>query len=112
MVLQVVLNLIINAIQAAQGEPNAKVTVSTGLRDGMVACTVRDNGPGVPADKADAIFRPFMTTKAQGTGLGLATSRRLIELHGGRLRLENPGEPGASFTFTLRPFAGQEPGQA
>jgi signal transduction histidine kinase len=45
-----------------------------------------------------------MTTKPRGTGLGLATSRRLIELQGGRLWLENPGAPGACFTFTLPAF--------
>jgi signal transduction histidine kinase len=55
----------------------------------------------VPADKAEAIFRPFVTTKPRGTGLGLAISRRMIELQGGSLVLDNPGEPGASFTFTL-----------
>jgi signal transduction histidine kinase len=55
----------------------------------------------VPADRADTIFRPFVTSKARGTGLGLSISRRIIELHGGTLRLDNPGEPGASFTLTL-----------
>ena len=86
----------------------ATVVLSTNVRDGQVACSIRDNGPGVPAGRAVAIFRPFVTTKPRGTGLGLATSRRLIELHGGRLWLENPGEPGACFTFTLPVFAGHE----
>lgn len=102
MVLQVLVNLIINAIQATHGMTDARVDVSTLMNGQMMACTVRDNGPGVPADRAEAIFRPFVTTKREGTGLGLATSRRLIELLGGRLRLDNPGQPGASFTFTLR----------
>jgi signal transduction histidine kinase len=105
MVLQVLVNLIINAIQATHGTADAHVTVSTAMDGAMAACTIRDSGPGVPADRADAIFRPFVTTKREGTGLGLATSRRLIELHGGRLRLDNPGQPGASFTFTLRTSA-------
>ena len=109
MVRQVTVNLIINALQAIEGVVGATVVVSTGIRDGQVACSIRDNGPGVPADKADAIFRPFMTTKEHGTGLGLATSRRLIELHGGRLWLENPGGPGACFTFTLPGPSGHDP---
>ncbi len=109
MVLQVIVNLIINALHATEGVAGATVVLSTSMRDGLAACSLRDNGPGVPADKADAIFRPFMTTKAQGTGLGLATSRRLVELHGGRLWLDNPGAPGACFTFTLPVFAGHEP---
>jgi signal transduction histidine kinase len=101
MVQQVIVNLLINALQALEGVSGATVVLSTSVRDGEVACSVRDNGPGIPADRAETIFRPFMTTKARGTGLGLATSRRLIELQGGELWLENPGEPGACFTFTL-----------
>ena len=104
MVRQVIVNLLINALQASEGVPDARIVLSTGARDGQAACSVRDNGPGVPADRADTIFRPFMTTKPRGTGLGLATSRRLIELQGGRLWLENPGAPGACFTFTLPVF--------
>jgi signal transduction histidine kinase len=108
MVLQVIVNLLINAIQATQGISGAKVTISTGLRDGQASCTFCDNGPGVPEGRAAAIFRPFVTTKARGTGLGLATSRRLVELHGGRLWLENPGAPGACFTFALPVFGAHE----
>ncbi len=109
MLRQVIVNLLINALHAIEGIPGATVVLSAGIRDGQAAFTVRDNGPGVPADRADAIFRPFMTTKPHGTGLGLATSRRLIELHGGRLWLENPGAPGACFTFTVPVFGGHEP---
>lgn len=109
MVRQVIVNLLINALQAMDGVVGASVVLSANMRDGQAAFTLRDNGPGVPADRADAIFRPFMTTKPHGTGLGLATSRRLIELHGGRLWLENPGAPGATFTFTLPVFGGHAP---
>lgn len=107
MVRQVVVNLLLNALHVVEGHPGAKVVLSAILRDGQAACSVRDDGPGVPADRADAIFRPFVTTKPRGTGLGLATSRRLVELQGGQLWLENPGQPGACFTFTLPLFAGQ-----
>jgi signal transduction histidine kinase len=109
MLRQVIVNLLINALQAMEGGAGAAVNLSLGMRDGQAAFTVQDAGPGVPADRADAIFRPFMTTKPSGTGLGLATSRRLIELHGGRLWIENPGSPGARFTFTLPRFGGHGP---
>jgi signal transduction histidine kinase len=67
---------------------------------------VRDTGPGVTAADADRLFQPFFTTKPRGTGLGLAISRRLVENFDGRLWLENPGERGASFAFSLPLAAG------
>jgi signal transduction histidine kinase len=108
MVQQVVVNLVINALQALQGTEGARVVLATTMRERHAACSVCDNGPGVPVDRAETIFKPFVTTKAQGTGLGLATSRRLIELHGGRLWLDNPGGPGACFVFTLPVAAASE----
>ena len=101
MVRQIVLNLILNALEATEGTPDPGVVVSIETRDKAAWCRVRDNGPGVPADRVATLFRPFFTTKARGTGLGLPTSRRLAELLGGELVLENPGEPGASFAFSL-----------
>ncbi len=98
---QVLVNLLLNARQATSSD--GEVVVSTGHREDHLWCRVRDDGPGVAADRAEAIFRPFVTSKTRGTGLGLSISRRVIELHGGRLVLDNPGEPGASFTFTLPP---------
>jgi hypothetical protein len=96
---QVVVNLLLNAQQAAG--PGGEVTIETGALPGRVWCRVRDTGPGVPADKVDQVFRPFFTTKARGTGLGLSISRRIAEMQGGSLTLDNPGEPGAAFTLTL-----------
>ncbi len=101
MVRQVLVNLVLNALHAAGQQAGGRVEISTEARDATVLCRVRDNGPGVARRDAEAIFRPFVTTKAGGTGLGLAISRRLVELHHGRLWLENPGEPGASFVFEL-----------
>ena len=65
----------------------------------MVWLRVQDDGPGVPIDRAESVFRPFFTTKTRGTGLGLPISRRIAELHGGRLVLES--EAGAGFCATL-----------
>lgn len=101
LVRQVLVNLLLNSQQAARAPDLLHVVVSTGTRNGDAWCRVQDNGTGVPAGRADAIFRPFVTTKKRGTGLGLSISRRVIELQGGRLALDNPGESGASFTFTL-----------
>lgn len=101
MVRQVLVNLLLNAQQAVPARVPGSYAVATGVSDGMAWCRVRDYGPGVPADRAETIFRPFVTTKTRGTGLGLSISRRLIEMQGGRLTLDNPGQAGASFTFTI-----------
>jgi signal transduction histidine kinase len=103
---QVLVNLLLNAQHASSGA--GEVVVSTGRAEDHLWCRVSDDGPGVPADKAEAIFKPFVTSKTRGTGLGLSISRRVVELHGGRLVLDNPGEPGASFTFSL-PLAAPGP---
>jgi signal transduction histidine kinase len=101
MVRQVLVNLLLNAQQAVPAGTVPVFTVSTGASSGDAWCRVRDNGPGIPADRAATVFQPFMTTKARGTGLGLSISRRVMEVQGGRLGLDNAGEPGASFTLTL-----------
>lgn len=108
MVRQVLVNLLLNAQQAVAAGAPGTYEIATGASDGMAWCRIRDYGPGVPANRAEAIFRPFVTTKTRGTGLGLSISRRLVEMQDGRLVLDNPGQPGASFTFTL-PLALREP---
>lgn len=98
---QVLVNLLLNAQQAVPAGTDPQITVTTGSDKARGFCRVRDNGPGVPAARANAIFQPFVTTKPRGTGLGLAISRRALALQNGDLSLDNPGQPGASFTFTL-----------
>ncbi|HSL22663.1 MAG TPA: ATP-binding protein [Vicinamibacterales bacterium] len=107
LVRQVVVNLLLNAAETDPHGDNFCITLQTGRNGSFAWCRVSDNGPGVPAEAAAKIFQPFVTSKLRGTGLGLPTSRRLIELQGGALSLENPGQPGASFLFTV-PFAGKE----
>ena len=103
---QVVANLVLNAIQAlrASGAPGV-VRISTFSDGERAVLEVADSGPGVPAEVAQRIFEPFFTTKppGQGTGLGLAVSRQLVERHGGRLTLA-PSQRGARFQVEL-PFA-------
>ncbi len=92
-------NLLINAAQAMRGE--GAITVA--LADEGESRTVRvaDHGPGIAADIRQKLFQPFFTTKSRGTGLGLATARRLIEVHGGTINIDCPPEGGTMVTFTV-----------
>ncbi len=98
---QVVINLLINAAQAMNGE--GTLELSGREVDGKVELQVRDHGPGLPADIQPRLFEPFFTTKAagKGTGLGLAVSRHLIEAMGGQLTAGNHPDGGAVFTVRL-----------
>jgi signal transduction histidine kinase len=81
--------------------PTGALTISTRGRDETVLVSVSDTGVGIPADKLDDIFSAFVTTKAGGTGMGLAISRTIIEAHGGRLWATANPEAGATLHFTL-----------
>jgi hypothetical protein len=69
--------------------------------DGQLLISVSDTGVGLPAEKAGEIFNAFFTTKPQGSGMGLAISRSIVEAHGGRLWATANGGRGATFHFTL-----------
>ncbi|HVV82429.1 MAG TPA: protoglobin domain-containing protein [Kofleriaceae bacterium] len=94
---QVVQNLVRNAVEAS--ERGQRVEVSVAWTDEGASITVRDHGPGVPADVVPRIYEPFFSTKEGGTGMGMAIVHSLVSLHGGTITLSNPG--GASFTVTL-----------
>jgi PAS domain S-box-containing protein len=97
---QVLMNLMLNGIEA-MSERGGELKTSTRRDGGEVMVSVSDTGEGVPTDKLEEIFNPFVTTKAEGTGMGLAISQTIIESHGGRLwATMNPGG-GATFHFTL-----------
>ena len=101
---QVVVNLIINAVHAMQGSSRAALlSLSSHTNErGDAVLSVLDTGPGVPAALQERIFEPFFTTKAtsQGTGLGLAVSRSIVESHGAHLTLDSSAA-GARFSITL-----------
>ena len=98
---QVLMNLMLNGVEAMK-DTNGELTVtSKRTDDGQLLISVSDSGIGLPAGEGGRIFEAFFTTKAQGTGMGLSISRRIIESHGGRLwACANTG-PGATFQFTL-----------
>jgi signal transduction histidine kinase len=68
---------------------------------GFQRISVTDNGPGIPVDVSPKLFRPFFTTKAQGTGLGLAVVQKIIVQHGGQVEVRNRPDGGAEFIVTL-----------
>jgi signal transduction histidine kinase len=100
---QVVFNLLSNAVKFTPTE--GRVDISAHAENGQVEVAVADTGPGIAADALEAIFEEFEQTdagkQAEGTGLGLPLSRKLIELHGGRLWAESEPGKGSTFRFTL-----------
>ncbi|MGC1576105.1 MAG: sensor histidine kinase [Beijerinckiaceae bacterium] len=105
---QVILNLILNGIDAVAEPTNGKryVVGYTGRsQNGSVEISVSDSGPGIPADKLGHVFEPFFTTKQQGMGVGLSIARTIVEAHGGRIWAENQTTGGAIFRVNLPPAA-------
>jgi signal transduction histidine kinase/ligand-binding sensor domain-containing protein len=101
---QVLLNLLINAMDAMSQQPVGNRRLDVGCRrteGGMLEFSVRDTGPGISPPAFPKLFDPFFTTKPQGMGLGLPISRTIIEAHGGQLWAENDPEGGACFRFTV-----------
>jgi signal transduction histidine kinase len=98
---QVLMNLMLNGIEAMK-ETGGVLTVKTeGGEGGQVLISVSDTGVGLPAGRADEIFNAFFTTKPQGSGMGLAISRSIVESHGGRLWATSHDGRGATFHFIL-----------
>jgi C4-dicarboxylate-specific signal transduction histidine kinase len=98
---QVLINLIGNATQAvaARGEPNHSVAVEARTEGDMLELKVRDDGVGMPPEVLKRVGTPWFTTRAEGTGLGVANCQRLVGSAGGRLRIES--EPGVGTTVTI-----------
>jgi two-component system NtrC family sensor kinase len=94
-------NLLMNAAEAVP-RPGGRIRITACTRGDQVEIVVQDNGPGVPEENRKKIFDPFFSTKgAQGTGLGLAVTAKIIHEHGGELSLENSPEGGAAFHILL-----------
>jgi two-component system, LuxR family, sensor kinase FixL len=98
--LQIVfLNLMVNSAQAMRGEGEIKVSVEAS--NGKCRIAVSDNGPGIPSEAREKIFTPFFTTKSRGTGLGLATAKRLVEAHRGTIDVRCPAQGGTTVIVQL-----------
>jgi signal transduction histidine kinase len=96
---QVVLNLLINAKQAlAHG---GEIIVETKSLPRGVQITVTDTGPGMTAEVLERCFLPYFSTKRGGSGLGLPTSRRIVEDHGGSIQVQSERDHGTRFTIRL-----------
>jgi predicted ATPase/signal transduction histidine kinase len=101
---QVVMNLVLNAIHALQEIQGRarQLLVTTRLAEGRsVRTSVRDGGPGVPGENVAALFRPFFSTKKEGTGVGLSISQSIVASHDGRMWYAPNDGPGATFGFDL-----------
>jgi signal transduction histidine kinase len=101
---QVILNLVRNAIDAIEVGPATRKAIrliTTYDGRSVVSIYVQDTGPGITLDNEHQIFDPFFTTKPTGMGLGLSISRRIIEDHGGDLRLTETNSNGCTFEITL-----------
>ena len=107
---QVFLNLMINAYQAMDSVPDPVLTVGARLRGGVVEIRIRDNGSGMPEAVLNRLFEPFHTTKPQGTGLGLATTHKILESHDAQIFVESVEGQGTEFVIEFTRLAGlQDP---
>jgi len=107
---QVLLNLVINAAQAMESSPGEhRIVVRTRDAERGVRFEVEDNGPGIPLDVQPRLFTPFFTTKADGTGLGLNVSQRLVREHGGEISFVTTLGRGTTFAFELPASTGAPP---
>ncbi|MGA8440998.1 MAG: ATP-binding protein [Candidatus Sulfotelmatobacter sp.] len=98
---QVLLNLLLNAVQAMEGAGTVRVEI--GSRNNFASVVVSDTGRGISPQNLPNIFRPFYTTKGDGTGLGLSLARRIVEDHHGRIEVSSVAAKGSAFTVLL-PF--------
>jgi signal transduction histidine kinase len=96
---QVVFNLVLNAIDATG--KGGRIDVTAEAADSRIVLVVRDNGTGIPDGVRDRLFRPYFTTKKHGTGLGLFVIRKIVEEHGGRVSVDSAPGPGTTFRIEL-----------
>jgi signal transduction histidine kinase len=110
---QAIINLVKNAVEAMGTVPTTIKTlrlVTTQDGNSVVSLSVQDSGPGINPETGDHVFDPFFTTKSSGTGLGLSISRKIIEDHGGDLRLTETSSNGSTFEITLPSVATSDSG--
>lgn len=101
MIEQVLINLIQNAIDALTETRDGIINLSARTTKTSVELSVRDNGKGIPDEIIDNIFIPFFTTKERGSGIGLSLCRRILQLHGGTIRVSSNTDQGTSVTLSF-----------
>ena len=101
MLKQALLNLFINAQQALGGQGELIVRTGPDSKPGFAQIQVSDTGKGIPADRIEHIFEPYQSTKPTGSGLGLATVKKIIDLHNGSISVVSEPGKGTSFTISL-----------
>jgi two-component system sensor kinase FixL len=107
---QVLINLIRNAVEAMSHADERRLTITSRLDNpGFVRVIVADSGPGVAPDMADQLFTAFVSTKADGMGLGLSICRTIVEANGGKIWMEPRAGGGTEFHFTLVRTQAEEP---
>jgi signal transduction histidine kinase len=98
---ETLVNVLQNAREALEGKPGTVEVTARRTEEDAVEITVRDEGAGIPPERHEQIFEPYYTTKAKGTGLGLATVKHNLELYGGKARVESALGKGAKFILTF-----------
>ena len=98
---QVLMNLILNGIEAITGTGGAVTVKSQSGEGGQIQISIHDTGPGLPPNNAGQIFDAFFTTKPEGSGMGLAICKSIIESHGGRIWANGDSGAGSTFYFSL-----------
>jgi signal transduction histidine kinase len=98
---QVMLNLIANAVDSLEGRDDPAIIIATQRRDNFIWITVQDTGVGIPPDDQQHLFKPFYTTKSNGTGLGLVITKKMVAAMNGRIGLVSQEGVGTTVTLAI-----------
>jgi C4-dicarboxylate-specific signal transduction histidine kinase len=98
---QVLINLLTNAADALHGRQDPNVTISLFKQDGTILLRVEDNGCGIPAEKQKDLFKPFLTSKAKGTGLGLVIVKKMLAQMNGTIEITSQQNVGTKVDISL-----------
>jgi signal transduction histidine kinase len=98
---QVLINLMLNAIEAVQEKPEAKIWLEYGKENNYVFIRIKDNGKGIPAEYIDKVFVPFFTTKKKGSGIGLSLSKQILLAHKGNITVSSSAGKGTAITVKI-----------
>ena len=111
---QAVLNLLINALQAMEGptaeKKDGELIIRLESDEDTLRLHVIDQGTGIAPDRMEEIFHPYVSTKSGGSGLGLPTTRRIVEMHGGRIEVHSIPDQGSDFVIIM-PLSGPQEDQ-